>query len=166
MLFSLPNVSLALLTINISFKRGLGCRMRGTFGMLAVFSFLFFLMACAISPTRDPTQFPLQWKHGALTTGPLGKSLFYFFKHFLKFISLFLFLAASGLSFSTWDSFVVHRLSCSVACGILDPQPGVEPASPALEGGFFTTEAPGKSLVFTCWLCYLSDVYENSQTVA
>ena len=24
------------------------------------------------------------------------------------------------------------------------PDPGIEPASPALEGGFFTTEPPGK----------------------
>ena len=32
---------------------------------------------------------------------------------------------------------VVHRLSCPAACGILVPLPGIEPASPALEGGFF-----------------------------
>ena len=29
--------------------------------------------------------------------------------------------------------------------GILVPRPGIEPASPALEGGFFTTGPPGKS---------------------
>ena len=28
---------------------------------------------------------------------------------------------------------VAHGLSCPVACGILVPQPGIEPASPALE---------------------------------
>ena len=28
----------------------------------------------------------------------------------------------------------------------LSPQPGIEPASPALEGGFFTTGPPGKFL--------------------
>ena len=28
-----------------------------------------------------------------------------------------------------------RRLSCPAACGILVPQPGMEPASPALEGG-------------------------------
>ena len=39
-----------------------------------------------------------------------------------------------------------HGLSCPVACGILVPRPGIEPASPALEGGFFTTGPPGKSL--------------------
>ena len=27
------------------------------------------------------------------------------------------------------------------------PDPGIEPASPALAGGFFTTEPPGKSTV-------------------
>ena len=36
-------------------------------------------------------------------------------------------------------------LSCPAACGILVPRPGMEPASPALEGGFFTTGPPGKS---------------------
>ena len=40
----------------------------------------------------------------------------------------------------------VHGLSCPVACGILVPQPGIKPASPALEGGFLTTGPPGKSL--------------------
>ena len=39
------------------------------------------------------------------------------------------------------------RLSCSAARGILVPQSGIEPKSPALEGGFFTTEPPGKSLM-------------------
>ena len=35
--------------------------------------------------------------------------------------------------------------SCSAACGILVPPPGIEPASPALEGRFLTTGPPGKS---------------------
>ena len=39
----------------------------------------------------------------------------------------------------------VHGLTCPVACGILAPQPGIEPASHALEGGFLTTGPPGKS---------------------
>ena len=30
-------------------------------------------------------------------------------------------------------------LSCSVGCGILVPQPGIEPTSPELQGGFLTT---------------------------
>ena len=37
------------------------------------------------------------------------------------------------------------RLSCLTACGILVPQPGIQPACPALEGGFLTTGPPGKS---------------------
>ena len=31
-------------------------------------------------------------------------------------------------------------------CGILAPQPGIEPAPPALEGEILTTVLPGKSL--------------------
>ena len=38
------------------------------------------------------------------------------------------------------------RLSCSVACRILVPRPRIEPASPALQGGFLTTGLlPGKA---------------------
>ena len=29
------------------------------------------------------------------------------------------------------------------------PNPGIEPSSPALAGGFFTTEPPGKSHLYT-----------------
>ena len=36
-------------------------------------------------------------------------------------------------------------LSCHGACGLLVPQPGIELASPALEGGFLTTRPPAKS---------------------
>ena len=42
---------------------------------------------------------------------------------------------------------VACELSCPVARGILVPRPGIEPASPALEGGFLTTGSPGKSLL-------------------
>ena len=34
---------------------------------------------------------------------------------------------------------VTCKFSCSTACGSLVPQPGIEPTSPALEGGFLTT---------------------------
>ena len=63
---------------------------------------------------------------------------------------------ALGLSCDTWDlslpcagfSLVAaHALSCPAACGILVPQPGVEPTFPALEGGFFTTGPPERSLI-------------------
>ena len=33
----------------------------------------------------------------------------------------------------------VHRLSCSLACGTIFPQPAIKPISPALQGGFLTT---------------------------
>ena len=34
------------------------------------------------------------------------------------------------------------------------PNPGIKPTSPALEGGFFTTEPPGKAYEkCTYWLC-------------
>ena len=38
------------------------------------------------------------------------------------------------------------KLRCPAACRILVPRPGIEPVSPALEGGFSTTEPLGKSL--------------------
>ena len=41
----------------------------------------------------------------------------------------------------------VHKLSCSMACGIL-PHKGSNPCSPALEGRFLTTGPPGKSLPY------------------
>ena len=40
---------------------------------------------------------------------------------------------------------MAHGLSCLAACGILIPRPGIEPSSPALEGGLSTTGLPGKS---------------------
>ena len=48
---------------------------------------------------------------------------------------------------------VAHGLSCPVACGILVPQPGIEPASPALIGRWIlnhwtTREVPG--YMFLC----------------
>ena len=43
---------------------------------------------------------------------------------------------------------VVSGLNCPVACGILVPRRGIEPMSPALEGGFSTTGPPGKSRVW------------------
>ena len=43
---------------------------------------------------------------------------------------------------------VACGLSCPEACGILVPQAGIEPMSPALEGGFLTTGPPGKSLLY------------------
>ena len=47
------------------------------------------------------------------------------------------------------------RLRGPIACGILVPQPEMEPKSPALKGRFLTTGPPGKSLfntfkIFAC----------------
>ena len=47
------------------------------------------------------------------------------------------------------SSYMACRLSCSIACGILVPQPGIEPASPALQSRFLTTGLPGKSSAMT-----------------
>ena len=75
--------------------------------------------------------------------------------HFIYlFIFIYLFLAASGLSCGMWDLLLqrtgsvvaVLGPSCPTVYGILVPQPGLEPVSPALEGGFSTTGPPGKSL--------------------
>ena len=41
-----------------------------------------------------------------------------------------------GLRFGTW--------AFPMACGILVPQPGIKPTSPALECGFLTTGPPEK----------------------
>ena len=49
-----------------------------------------------------------------------------------------------------------HGLSCSAACGILVTQPGIVPASPALEGGFLTTGPPGKFPSHVFYLYILS----------
>ena len=47
-----------------------------------------------------------------------------------------------------WVLAVVCRLSsCPVACGILFPQPGVEPVSSALEGRFLTTALLSQTLL-------------------
>ena len=56
------------------------------------------------------------------------------------------FVEAHGLSsYATW-AFIVAAgwFCCSVACGILVSQPGIEPTSPALQGRFLTTAPPGK----------------------
>ena len=67
-----------------------------------------------------------------------------------------LFIVACGLLSSCGAGALEHaglvvaarRLSCFTACGILVPQPGIKPTSPALEGRFLTTGPPGKSPVF------------------
>ena len=61
-------------------------------------------------------------------------------------------VAAHGLSGCA------HGLSCPMACGILVPGPGMELASPALQGGFLTTGPPGKSLLLILFSVSLTSV--------
>ena len=70
----------------------------------------------------------------------MGFFLFFVFNIYLFIWLHRVFVAAVGFSLV-----VVCRLSCSAACGILVPRPGLEPVSPALESGFLTTGPPGKS---------------------
>ena len=68
-------------------------------------------------------------------------------------------VAAHGLLFSCgmWalghmgSVVAAHGLSCPMACGILVPQPGIKPMSPALEGRFLTTELPRKYQLLLLW---------------
>ena len=50
----------------------------------------------------------------------------------------------AGSFFGAKTLVTVHGLSCFAAYGTLVPQPGVEPASLALQGRFFTAGPPGK----------------------
>ena len=60
---------------------------------------------------------------------------------FLNFLFIYFWLWwVLNLNFSLA---AVLRLRCLVACGILVPQPRIEPMSPALEDGFLTTGPPG-----------------------
>ena len=47
-------------------------------------------------------------------------------------------------------------LGCLVAYGILVPGPGIEPVSPALQGGFLTMGPPGRSLLLVFFAASLS----------
>ena len=65
------------------------------------------------------------------------------------FINIYMFLGVLGLSphcGAQVSLVVVRGLTCPTACGILVPQPGIEPMSSALERGFLTTGPPGEPL--------------------
>ena len=51
----------------------------------------------------------------------------------------------------------VCGLSCPLACGILVSQPGIKPASPALQDRFLTT-GPGKSHLFLFYAGPMEDI--------
>ena len=55
----------------------------------------------------------------------------------------------------------VAVLSCSVACGIFVPPPGIEPMSPALKGRFLTTGPPGKSLLVDFFFFFFDDGHSD-----
>ena len=77
-------------------------------------------------------------------TGPVGVSYWRFGEHPFFLLSSFL-----SSSFNKYLSIYLlgcigsHGLSCPMAYGILVPPLGMEPTSPALEGRFLTTGAPG-----------------------
>ena len=94
------------------------------------------------------------------TTGPPGMSYFPFLKkclHWVVWLCRVLIVARGIFCFSTWTPVVAHGcrecgslyaalvLSCFTACGILVPQPGIQPISPALPSRFLTTGPPEKS---------------------
>ena len=76
------------------------------------------------------------------------KTVFVFLNNFLAVMSLFILVHRlpwfRGLGSRVGSVAVALRLSYPLACGILAPQPGIKPASPALQGGFLTVP-PGKS---------------------
>ena len=47
----------------------------------------------------------------------------------------------------------MRGLSCSIACGVLVPWPGIKPMSPALEGGFLAAGPLEKSWTCTFPIC-------------
>ena len=63
--------------------------------------------------------------------------------------ALGIFVAAGEVSSCAWalecmgSVVVAWGLSCPAACGILAPQPGIKPTSPALQRGFLTTGHQG-----------------------
>ena len=60
------------------------------------------------------------------------------------------FVKAYGLSScgALASAVAMYGLSCPAACGFLALRRGIEPMSPALQGGFLTTRPPGKSQSF------------------
>ena len=69
----------------------------------------------------------------------------------LLYFLIFTYLTVSDLSCGTWDMcYVTQDLSLQsrglVVALLHDPQPGIEPSSPALQGRFLTTGPPEKSL--------------------
>ena len=79
-------------------------------------------------------------------------------------LKIFIYLASLNLSCGMWDLslkyvaslVVVHRLSCSMVCGIKVSQPGIKLMSPALEGRFLPIGSPEMSSDYYLMLNKLS----------
>ena len=137
---------------------------------LFIWLFLALATACGIKfPDQGSNPGPLHWEHRVLAAGPPGKSWFIHFltklgiinwadteiSHLIteftpKYFKLELVLAFNLFLvfiyfWLPWVFIAARGLSCPVVCGILVPRPEIEPMSPALEGGFFTTGLPEKS---------------------
>ena len=82
----------------------------------------------------------LLFLRNSLAAVPRAPSLF-FFKLFMYIWLHWVLVVANGFigCLRAWG------LRCPEACGILIPRPGMEPVSPALEGGALTTGPPEKS---------------------
>ena len=100
--------------------------------------------------TREAHHNREQTYHGTQCTVSTWLLLLFFFLIFIYlFCSIWSQLRHTG-SFIPCAGFSLVAacgLSCPAACEILVPQPGMEPMSPALKGGFLTTGPPKKSLL-------------------
>ena len=56
-------------------------------------------------------------------------------------------------------TFILATPGLSFGIGDLVPWPGIEPASSALEGGFFTTGPPVGSASFVIFIAYVSQFF-------
>ena len=92
-----------------------------------------------IFPTQESNLHLLHWQVNSLPLMPCGISLGTIYIH----ICVCWLLVASDKLWHLDSLVVVHRLSYSVACGILVSEPGIEPTFPALQGRFLTTGSPG-----------------------
>ena len=97
-----------------------------------------------IFPPEESNLHLLHWQVNSLPLIPHGISLGTIYIHMCMctyiciYICVCWVLVASGRLWHLDSLVVVHRLSYSVACGILVSQPGIEPTFPALQGRFLT----------------------------
>ena len=83
---------------------------------------------------------PEWWTLGNWTGGPFSPFFFCILSFYLPFFYLagwVLAAVARGISHCGTRA-PEHAGSVATACGILVPRPGIEPSSPAFQGGFFT----------------------------